>query len=136
MDMPRHPDTGPPPGRSDWTPDAMLLCWIVGVLVILGQAMNSLHVLSLVHESAEGCYSGTSPHIRHVPTEHYSGSDFSLIPPHLTCYYGGEGYGTPVTSVDLTPWSPLIFWVGTAVLCACVGCGLWLRRVHRRWQAP
>ena len=134
--MPRHPDIGPPWGRSAWALEAMLLCWIVGALVIVVQGMNLIHVVSLVHESSEGYYSGTSPRLRDVPTEHYSGSDISLIPPGLICHYGEESLGMQVILVNLTPWSPLIFWSGTALLVACLTGGLWLRRLRQAQQDP
>jgi len=89
--------------RYDWTPDAMLLCWIVGILVIIAQDLNLVHAVSLVHESSEGCYIGISGRTHGVNIEHYTGSDVSFIPPELTCYYGGERFGTPMTAVDLTP---------------------------------
>lgn len=37
--------------------------------VIIARGMNLIHVVSLIHESSERCYSGTSPRIRDVPTE-------------------------------------------------------------------
>ena len=131
MQMPHHPATDHGRERYDWIPDSMMLCWIVGILVVVVQGVNLIHAVSQVHESSEGCYSGSNGDIEGVDIEQYSGSDISFITPGLTCHYGGERFGTEVTTVDLTSWSPWIFWGGTAVLAGCLAWGLYLRRLHR-----